>query len=142
MKIARKDKEKFGALVNKLRQKMPRDMNSLRKVAAECDMNFSTLNDIEKGDGFPTEAVVLQLSEKLLLSDKDRYGLLDKYSGIAKVAPPDIDRYLISEHGKAWWDILRLAEGKDIPPDTFQKIKEIITALEDKKDEPAEQPEH
>ena len=46
MKIARKDKVKFGTLVNKLRQKMPRDMNPLRKVAAECDMNFSTLNSI------------------------------------------------------------------------------------------------
>ena len=132
MKIARKDKVKFGTLVNKLRQKMPRDMNPLRKVAAECDMNFSTLNDIEKGDGFPTEAVILRLSENLLLSDEDRHGLLDKYSDIAKVAPPDIDRYLISEHGK----------GKDIPPDTFTEIKKIITALEDKKDEPAEQSEH
>lgn len=142
MKIARKDKVRFGALVNKFRQKMPQDMNSLRKVAADCDMNFSTLNDIEKGDGFPTEAVVLRLSENLLLSEEDRHGLLNKYSDVAKVAPPDIDRYLISEHGKAWWDILRLAEGKDIPPDTFKQIKKIITALEDKKDEPAEQSEH
>lgn len=142
MKIARKDKVKFGALVKKFRQKMPRDMNPLRKVAAECDMNFSTLNDIEKGDGFPTEAVVLRLSENLLLSEKDKHGLLDKYSDIAKVAPPDIDRYLIAEDGKAWWDVLRLAEGKDIPPDTFKEIKKIITALEDKKDEPTEQPEY
>lgn len=142
MKIARKEKEKFGALVNKFRRKMPQDMSSLRKVAANCDMNFSTLNDIEKGDGFPTEAVVLRLSEKLLLSEEDRHSLLNKYSDIAKVAPPDIDRYLISKHGKTWWDILRLAEEKDIPPDTFEQIKKIITALEDKKDEPAEQPEH
>lgn len=142
MKIARKEKVKFGTLVNKFRQKMPSDMKPLRKVAAECDMNFSTLNDIEKGDGFPTEAVVLRLSENLLLSEKDKHGLLDQYSDIAKVAPPDIDRYLISEHGKAWWDILRTAEVKQISPDALKEIKKIIIALEDKKDEPTEQSEH
>ncbi|MFT4107169.1 MAG: hypothetical protein QM657_15550 [Lacrimispora sp.] len=138
MKISRKDKVKFGALVNKLRLKMPRDMNPLRKVAAECDMNFSTLNDIEKGDGFPTEAVALRLSENLLLSEKDRLGFLNKYSDIAKIAPPDIDRYLITGDGKEWWNILRSAEGKNITPAALSEIKKIITALEDKKNEPAE----
>ncbi|MEG1268117.1 MAG: helix-turn-helix transcriptional regulator [Oscillospiraceae bacterium] len=135
MKIDRKSKVGFGALINKHRMKMPRDMNPLRKVAAACEMNFSTLNDIEKGDGFPTEPVVLKLSEALILSDSDRHDLLNKYSKIAEVAPPDIDRYLISDVGKAWWDILRLAEKKTISPDTLQEIQKMITRLEDKKDE-------
>lgn len=135
MKIDRKSKVGFGALINKHRMKMPRDMNPLRKVAAVCEMNFSTLNDIEKGDGFPTEPVVLKLSEALLLSDSDRHSLLNKYSKIAEVAPPDIDRYLITDAGKAWWDILRSAENKTISPDTLQEIKKMITSLEDKQDE-------
>lgn len=135
MKIERKKKVKFGELINEHRMKMPRDMNPLRKVAAACDMNFSTLNDIEKGDGFPTEPVVLKLSEALLLSDSDRHDLLNQYSVIAEVAPPDIDHYLITEEGGAWWDILRLAENKKITPAILQEIKKTITELEDKDDE-------
>jgi len=108
MKISFEDKIAFGSFIKKQRETLSKDIRPLRKIASACEMNFSTLNDIENGNGFPTKHVVLNLAKNLYSDDKKKYDFLDKYSVISGDAPPDIDKYLTSVEGKQLIPILRL----------------------------------
>jgi len=82
-------KSKLGERIRKQRYN---DKKSLRTLAAECDMNYATLNDIEKGNGFPTEKVFLRLVENLNFKNKkNEYNL---YAEIKSTAPPDVIDFL------------------------------------------------
>lgn len=61
-------------------------------MAAACEMNYATLNDIENGNGFPTEKVFIRLVENLNFSDKEK--MFDLYAEIKGTAPPDVMEFL------------------------------------------------
>jgi len=84
-----KDKQRVGREIKKQRQK---DKKSLRGLAAECEMSYATLNDIENGNGFPTEKVFLRLVKNLNFSHPEK--LYDLYAEVKDTAPPDVIDFL------------------------------------------------
>ena len=89
MAIAFRDKEKIG---KKIKQQRIKDKKSLRSLAAICEMSYATLNDIENGNGFPTERVFMKLIENLNFSDREK--MYDIYAEVKATAPPDVIDYL------------------------------------------------
>lgn len=80
------------ALGKKIKEQRHKDGKSLRKLAAECEMSYATLNDIENGKGFPTEKVYLSLIETLNFNNKAE--MYNQYAKIKKSAPPDVIDFL------------------------------------------------
>ena len=89
MNIEFKQKQKLGQKIKKQRLK---DKKSLRILAAECEMSYATLNDIENGNGFPTEKVFMRLIKNLEFSDKKE--MYNEYARIKETAPPDVIDFL------------------------------------------------
>lgn len=89
MGIAFEDKLKLGQRIKKQRTE---DGQSLRSLAAKCKMNYATLNDIENGNGFPTEKVFLSIMANLNFPSKE--DLYDFYAGLKDTAPPDVVEFL------------------------------------------------
>ena len=89
MGVAVQDKKMIGGRIKKQRQK---DKKSLRGLAAECEMNYATLNDIENGNGFPTERVFLRLVRSLNFPKREE--LYDLYAKLKGTAPPDVIDFL------------------------------------------------
>jgi transcriptional regulator with XRE-family HTH domain len=87
--IAFKDKEKIG---KRIKQQRLKDKQSLRALAALCEMSYATLNDIETGNGFPTEKVFLKLIKSLNFSDREK--MYDLYAQVKETAPPDVIEFL------------------------------------------------
>ena len=69
------------------------DKKSLRKLASECEMSYATLYDIENGNGFPTEKVLISLVKNLNFKDKTE--IYNLYAEIKESAPPDIIDFLV-----------------------------------------------
>lgn len=84
-----KSKQKLGKLLKSQRLK---DKKSLRSLAADCEMSYATLNDIENGNGFPTEKVFMRLIENLNFSDSIK--MYNTYAEIKETAPPDVIDFL------------------------------------------------
>ena len=135
MTVARADKVRIGKLIKNQRIK---EKKSLRTVAAECDMSYATLNDIEHGDGFPTPEVILKLTQALNFPLKKRHKLLDDYGAIKKTAPPDIDQFLTSMQGKELAPLLRVLQNKELTALQITELTTLITQMEDRKHEQAE----
>ena len=89
MAIAFRDKEKIG---EKIKQQRLKDKKSLRLLASLCEMSYATLNDIENGNGFPTEKVFRKLIENLNFSDREK--MYDMYAEVKETAPPDVIDFL------------------------------------------------
>ena len=89
MGVAVNQKKRLGNMLKSQREK---EKKSLRGLAADCDMSYATLNDIENGNGFPTEKTVLRIVEKLNFTDKTK--IYDLYATIKDTAPPDVIEYL------------------------------------------------
>lgn len=89
MPIAFRDKKKVG---EKIKQQRLKDKKSLRALAAICEMSYATLNDIENGNGFPTEKVFIKLIENLNFSNKEK--MYDLYADVKETAPPDVIDFL------------------------------------------------
>lgn len=89
MNIAIKDKRRIGSQIKQQRQK---EKKTLRGLAAECEMSYATLNDIENGNGFPTEKVFLKLVKSLNFSNREK--LYDLYAQVKGTAPPDVVEFL------------------------------------------------
>ncbi len=89
MGIPFKDKAKVG---KKIKQQRLKDQKSLRALAAMCEMSYATLNDIENGNGFPTEKVFVKLVK--ILNFKDREKMYDLYAEVRETAPPDVIEFL------------------------------------------------
>ena len=89
MGVAVSQKQKLGRMLKSQRKK---DKKSLRGLAADCDMSYATLNDIENGNGFPTEKTILRIVENLSFSNKVQ--IYDLYAKIKETAPPDVIEYL------------------------------------------------
>ncbi len=89
MNVPVKSKQKLGKLLKAQRLK---DKKSLRALAADCEMSYATLNDIENGNGFPTEKVFLRLIENLNFADKEK--MYNLYAKIKETAPPDVIDFL------------------------------------------------
>ena len=104
MSIAVKDKKAFGLLIKNQREK---DKKSLRGLAAECEMNYVTLYDIENGNGFPTEEVVIKIVNQL--NFKSKAYVFDKYAKCKQTAPPDVAKYLTGNDKVVAW-IRRMME--------------------------------
>ena len=91
MAVPYKSKCKIGEKIKKQRLK---DEKSLRALAADCEMSYATLNDIENGNGFPTERVFLSLIENLSFTDENKKKMYDLYAEVKKTAPPDVMDFL------------------------------------------------
>jgi len=89
LSVAVNQKQRLGRMLKTQRNK---DKKSLRGLAADCDMSYATLNDIENGNGFPTEKTVLRIVENLNFIDKTK--VYDLYASIKETAPPDVIDYL------------------------------------------------
>lgn len=89
MNISFKQKQILGKKIKAQRNK---DGKSLRKLASECEMSYATLNDIENGNGFPTEKVFIALVENLNFKNKTE--MYDQYAIIKESAPPDVIDFL------------------------------------------------
>jgi len=89
LKISVKNKRLLGKLLKDQRTK---DNQSLRGLAFACEMSYGTLNDIENGNGFPTDEVLLRIVENLNFGDKTQ--VYDTYAEIKGTAPPDVISYL------------------------------------------------
>ena len=85
-------KEKFR-LGEKIKIQRLNDKKSLRKLAPECEMRYATLYDIENGNGFPTEKVLISLVKNLNFKDKTE--IYNLYAEIKESAPPDIIDFLV-----------------------------------------------
>ena len=85
-------KEKFR-LEEKIKIQRLNDKKSLRKLASECEMSYATLYDIENGNGFPTEKVLISLVKNLNFKDKTE--IYNLYAEIKESAPPDIIDFLV-----------------------------------------------
>ena len=89
MGIAFHQKKQLG---ERLKSQRKKDNKSLRGLAKDCEMSYATLNDIENGNGFPTEKTVLRIVENLDFTDKT--AIYDLYAEIKETAPPDVIEYL------------------------------------------------
>jgi hypothetical protein len=72
-------------------------------------MNYATLNDIENGNGFPTEKVFIRLICNLNFTDKDK--MFDLYAEIKETAPPDVMDFL--SKNRAAVELVRAAMKQD-----------------------------
>lgn len=106
MNITFKQKQKLG---QKIKTQRLKDKKSLRTLAAECEMSYATLNDIENGNGFPTEKVFICLVGKLNFNDKEK--MYNMYADIKKTAPPDVVDFL--GKNRAVVDIVRQIMGQE-----------------------------
>ena len=90
MNISFKEKFRLG---EKIKIQRLNDKKSLRKLASECEMSYATLYDIENGNGFPTEKVLISLVKNLNFKDKTE--IYNLYAEIKESAPPDIIDFLV-----------------------------------------------
>ena len=101
------DKKKYLGSVLKAQRK--KDNKSLRCLAALCEMSYATLNDIENGNGFPTEKTILRIVKNLNFDDTAK--IYDIYATVKGTAPPDVIEYLCEN--KAVVDEIRQRMKKD-----------------------------
>lgn len=120
MKIEYKDKLKLGKKIKKYRLALGK---SLRGFAADCEMNYATLNDIENGNGFPTEEVFFRLVEKLELNAAEQQKMYNLYAQIKGTAPPDIIDFFKSIANAELFRKVINANTNDI--DTLKLINEL-----------------
>ena len=90
MNISFKKKIRLG---EKIKIQRLNDKKSLRKLASESEMSYATLYDIENGNGFPTEKVLISLVKNLNFKDKTE--IYNLYAEIKESAPPDIIDFLV-----------------------------------------------
>jgi transcriptional regulator with XRE-family HTH domain len=87
--VASNKKKELGKKIKIRREK---ENLSLRQAALECEISHTSLNDIERGVIFPSEATFLRLVETLKFPD--RAEVCDLYGKLKGTAPPDVIDFL------------------------------------------------
>jgi len=124
MPVDRKHKNALGNKIRKLREaKTPK--LSQREMASRLGITNVSLSDIEKGNIFPSEKVLLKIMNELSVPKEIRESIYSLFSEAKGVPPPDISQFI--KGAPSIHSLLRELSCKKL---TDEKVAEIEKAVE------------
>ena len=137
MAVAVKDKQALG---KKLKLAREGAILSQRQAARALEISNAALSDIENGNNFPSEALLIKAVEKYNPTKKLKKTIYEMYAKAKDAPPPDISRFI--KNNNFLCELLRELMEKDITAEGLEPLRIEIQKLEDKQHEPAEQSEY
>lgn len=130
MAVAIKDKQSLGKKL-----KMAREASKLsqRQAARDLEISNAALSDIENGNNFPSEGLLLKAVNRYQPKGNLRDKIFSLYAKAKDAPPPDISNFI--KNNESVLKALRAMMKKNITAESLDSLLIEINKMEDKDDE-------
>lgn len=131
MAVSVKDKQALGKKLKMAREALKL---SQRQAARNLEISNAALSDIENGNNFPSEALLLKIVDKYQPKSDLRSKIFILYAKAKDAPPPDISSFI--KNNEAILEIIRAMMKKNITVESLNSLLVEINKMEDRQDEP------
>lgn len=131
MAVSAKDKQTLGKKLKMARETLKL---SQRQAARDLEISNAALSDIENGNNFPSETLLLKMVDKYQPRSDLRNKIFILYAKAKDAPPPDISSFI--KNNTPILEVIRAMMRKNITPESINTMLVEISKMEDRQDEP------
>lgn len=131
MAVSVKDKQALGKKLKMARETL---RLSQRQAARDLEISNAALSDIENGNNFPSEALLLKMVDKYQPRSDLRSKIFILYAKAKDAPPPDISSFI--KNNEFMLEIIRAMMKKNITAESLNSLLVEINKMEDRQNEP------